>query len=215
MDEISTNLDAVRVFFRFTSPRVLAVTTLCAWALRFAEGGWSWIDAAVASAIVVAWPLQEWLLHVFVLHFRPFKLLGRTIDLMNAREHRKHHRDPWNLSLVFVPTPVFFYSIPFLWVVWHLLAPTPAFASIGLAVYFTLSLHYEWAHYLAHIHYAPRSEHYRRIVRNHRLHHFKNERYWYGVSMLAGDRLLRTAPNFRSVPTSDNVRSLGLDRNAT
>ncbi|HVM98349.1 MAG TPA: hypothetical protein VMT89_18280, partial [Candidatus Acidoferrales bacterium] len=149
-----TLADAGRVFIRFTSPRVLAITAAVAWMLKSVEGDWSRTDALVAGTILLLWPVQEWLLHVFVLHFRPFKLFGRTIDLLNAREHRKHHRDPWNLSLVFIPTFVFFYSIPVLWMVAHLAAPRSAVASIALAVYFTLSLHYEWAHYLAHIRYV-------------------------------------------------------------
>ena len=32
------------------------------------------------------------------------------------------------------------------------------------------------------------------LWRNHRLHHCKNEHYWFGVTMLSGDRLLGTAP---------------------
>jgi hypothetical protein len=204
----------LRLFFRFTSPRILAVTAICAWALRLVERGWSFWDLALAAGILAFWPLQEWLIHVYILHFRPRTVFGWAVDFMNAREHRKHHRDPWNLPLVFVPTPVFFYTIPVLWIGWHLLMPTPALAATGVAVYLTLALHYEWAHYLAHSRYVPRSNHYRRVVRHHRLHHFKNERYWYGVSMISGDRLLGTAPDPRSVPTSDTVRSLGLELEA-
>ena len=48
------------------------------------------------------------------------------------------------------------------------------------------------------------------LIRNHRLHHFKNEHYWYGVSMLAADRPLRTSPDPESVERSDTARTLGV-----
>ncbi|MDX2168661.1 MAG: fatty acid hydroxylase family protein, partial [Deltaproteobacteria bacterium] len=50
---------------------------------------------------------------------------------------------------------------------------------------------------------------YQRLWRNHRLHHFKNEHYWFGVTMLSGDRLLRTAPAVKDVETSPTARNLG------
>jgi len=53
-------------------------------------------------------------------------------------------------------------------------------------------------------------ERYQGLIRNHRLHHFKNEHYWYGVSMLAADRPLRTAPDPESVERSETARTLGI-----
>ena len=38
---------------------------------------------------------------------------------------------------------------------------------------------YEWCHYLIHTDYKPKTAVYRAIWRNHRLHHFKNEHYWF------------------------------------
>ena len=54
--------------------------------------------------------------------------------------------------------------------------------------------HYEWVHLLVHTRYRPRSRYYRRLARNHRLHHFRDERSWLGVTSNLGDRLLRTYP---------------------
>ena len=81
-------------------------------------------------------------------------------------------------------------------------------AITGVAVYFLLSLHYEWVHFLTHTRVRPRSAFYRRLWRNHRQHHFKNEHYWFGVTMLGGDRLLRTAPEVSAVPSSPTCRNL-------
>ena len=56
--------------------------------------------------------------------------------------------------------------------------------------------------------YRPRTWWFRRLWRNHRLHHFRNERHWYGVTMLAADRVLGTAGDERSVPLSATARTL-------
>ena len=49
---------------------------------------------------------------------------------------------------------------------------------------------YEWPHFLIHTPYRPRSRYYRAIWRGHRLRHFKNEHYWFGVTSTVADRLL-------------------------
>ena len=69
--------------------------------------------------------------------------------------------------------------------------------------------HYEWVHLLVHTRYRPRSRYYRRLARNHRLHHYRNEDYWLGVTSNLGDRLLRTYPTHKTdVPLSPTARTL-------
>ena len=72
-------------------------------------------------------------------------------------------------------------------------------------------LRYEWSHFLIHTPYVPKSNWYRTIWRNHRLHHFKHERYWLGVSSNFGDRILGTNPDQRTIPRSPTARTLGVD----
>jgi sterol desaturase/sphingolipid hydroxylase (fatty acid hydroxylase superfamily) len=68
---------------------------------------------------------------------------------------------------------------------------------------------YEWCHFLIHTPYRPRGWYYRSIWRGHRLHHFKNEHYWFGVTSTLGDHLLRTAPEQSTVKKSGTARTLG------
>jgi len=213
MSDSPTTLGAaIRTFARYPSPRILAVATATLVAARSVLGEWSRADLLIPLIVLAFWPIQEWLIHVFVLHYRPFGLFGRTIDFPVPHSHRAHHADPWNLDLVFIPTHVFtYYSIPLQLFLWLKLAPTSQLAATGLAIYFVLTLHYEWVHYLVHTRYGPRSRFYDRLWRNHRLHHCKNENYWFGVTMLGGDRLLRTAPRFETVATSATCRTLGLE----
>jgi sterol desaturase/sphingolipid hydroxylase (fatty acid hydroxylase superfamily) len=90
-----------------------------------------------------------------------------------------------------------------------LVLPAPL-AATGVATYFCLVLNYEWIHYLIHTSYAPRTWFYRRLWLNHRLHHFKNEQFWYGVTMLTGDRLLGTQPIAGQTLRSETCRTLGV-----
>ena len=72
-----------------------------------------------------------------------------------------------------------------------------------------LGLAYEWTHYLVHTDYKPRSAAYRAVWRNHRLHHFKNERYWFTVTSAGtADRVLGTYPDLATVPTSPTAKNL-------
>jgi hypothetical protein len=203
---------AIPEFLRHASPRFLIAALSVALAARVAAGGWSAWDVAPVLALLAVWPVQEWLIHVFILHRQPTRWRGRTIDFRVPRKHRAHHADPWRLELVFIPFHSFVYSLPILIALWLLLAPTTPLALTGICAHLALALHYEWVHYLCHTRVSPRLACYQRLVKNHRRHHFKNERYWYGVTMLGGDRLLGTAPALGAVPTSPTARNLGAVR---
>ncbi len=200
--------EAARTFFRYPSPRFLTGLVGMLVAARVVLGDWSVWDAVVAAGLLAFWPVQEWLIHVFILHARPIRLGGRTFDHIAARKHRAHHGDPGNLEILFIPVQGFVVGIPFLLVFWIGLTPAVALAFSGLAIYFVLTLHYEWIHFLIHSRYRPRTRYYERRWRNHLLHHFKNEHYWYGVTALGGDRLFRTSPAASEVEISPTCRGM-------
>jgi len=124
------------------------------------------------------------------------------------RKHRAHHREPWRLELLVIPMHTYLYTLPLLLALWLAAAPTRALALSGICCHLALTLHYEWVHFLVHTRVSPRSLFYQQLWKNHRRHHFKNEHYWFGVTMLSGDRLLRTAPAVTAVPTSRTCRAL-------
>lgn len=95
-------------------------------------------------------------------------------------------------------------------IVWLLVAANWGIALTGVGFYATLGLVYEWTHYLVHTNCRPKTRLYRRLWKNHRLHHFKSEQHWYGVTMLGGDRLLGAAPDVGEVETSETCRTLGV-----
>jgi hypothetical protein len=68
---------------------------------------------------------------------------------------------------------------------------------------------YEWTHYLIHSDYKPKSKWYRGVWRNHRLHHYKNEHYWFTVTTAGtADRLFGTYPDPATVKSSKTVKAL-------
>jgi sterol desaturase/sphingolipid hydroxylase (fatty acid hydroxylase superfamily) len=217
---VLTLADCWRAFYRRRTPPLLTAAVIAALALRIALGNWDWRDAVVAVGVAAFTPLAEWLIHVYLLHARPFRLLGRRYDLLAAREHRAHHMAPANLDGVLIPRYAVLIFIPLIALtVWLLSFPIHlvlggeriAHAATGLLASYLILSAYEWCHFLIHTPYRPRGRYYRSIWRGHRLHHYKNEHYWFGVTSTVGDHLLGTAPDQSEVPKSSTARTLGVD----
>lgn len=207
-DSPDTIARALPIFLAHASPRFLLGAVTVALLVRLRLGDWSGWDTVPILALLLLWPLQEWAIHVFVLHFKPRRLFGRTVDFRVPRSHREHHSDPWNYRILFIPFHSFLYSVPILVALWYAVTPSPALAWTGILGHLVLALHYEWVHFLVHTRVRPRSAYYKHLWDNHRLHHFKNEHFWFGVTRTEGDRLLGTAPEARSTPTSQSCRDL-------
>jgi hypothetical protein len=199
---------AFRVFAAHPSSQLIVVFVLLSAALRLSFGHFVWGDAVVAAIAIAYFPFNEWLIHVFMLHYRPRKVFGRTVDFYLPVTHRRHHADPWNLQWVFIPRHVHALTAPaialILWALW----PWKELAMTYIVVYLMLGLHYEWVHFLAHIPWCPNNAYYQRRVREHRYHHFRNENFWWGVSMGLGDRVLGTAPAVEDVGRSGTTSKL-------
>jgi hypothetical protein len=79
--------DAFREFWRHPSPWLLAVAFLASLAARIAVGDWRWSDAVLPLAVLAVFPFVEWIIHVFVLHWRPRRVAGVMVDSVLARKH--------------------------------------------------------------------------------------------------------------------------------
>jgi len=203
--------DAFHAFCEHPSPRVLLPLTGVGVAARAAMGGWRRRDLGIIAGILLAEPFTEWVIHVGVLHFRPRAVRGRVIDPLLSRKHRAHHLDPRDPDLIFVPMPVVRAVLPGLAVAWLLGVRRVQPALTGIATSYAMLTTYEWTHFLIHSNYRPRHRPYRTIWRAHRLHHYRNENYWFGVTTHVGDRVLRTYPDRDAVPRSLTARTLGVE----
>ena len=138
--------------------------------------------------------------------------------LQTGTGHREHHLDPhavawalltWKDALTFVFMLAAFaaaWSVPLAAIAGAAITTswmTAFFMSVvGLA-------HYEWTHLLVHTRYRPKTRFYRRLASNHRLHHYRNEHHWLGITSRVGDKALGTLPAGKSdVPLSDTAKTL-------
>jgi Fatty acid hydroxylase superfamily len=201
--------DARREFWKHPSPWMIGAVLGAALTARVGFGDWQITDAFVPLVLLAVFPFFEWVVHVFVLHWRPKRLGRLTIDPLLAREHRRHHVDPRDIPVIFIPWKALMWVIALVVVVALLAFPRTGLGLTFLTLAGVLGLCYEWCHYLIHSDYKPKTRFYRAIWRNHRQHHFKNEHYWFTVtSSGTADRVLGTCPDSASVETSPTAKNL-------
>ena len=201
--------DAGREFWKQPSPWIIGATLASALAARVIVGDWQPIDALVPVATLAVFPFFEWAVHVFILHWRPKSVGSLTIDPLLARDHRRHHVDPRNVPLIFIPWKALLWVTPLAVAIALLAFPRLGLGLTWLAFITVLGVGYEWMHYLIHSDYKPKTAVYRAIWRNHRQHHFKNEHFWFTVtSSGTADRVLGTYPDLATVETSPTAKNL-------
>lgn len=201
--------DAWRSFWRAPSPWMLSAYLVAAVVARITVGGGALWELLIPITLIALFPLIEWVIHVVILHWRPRRVGPIAIDSLLARKHREHHADPRDIPLVFIPWPVLVWLLPlYVGEAW-LFTPTWASALTVLVSIYAAMFGYEWTHYLIHSDYKPKSSWYRAVWRDHRLHHYKNEHYWFTVtSSGTADRLLGTYPDPDTVKSSKTVKKL-------
>ena len=174
-------------------------------------GGGSWWELLIPAGLVALFPVIEWV------HPRRRSCTGgraasarSTIDSLLARKHREHHADPRDLPLVFIPWQVLVWLLP-AYVVVALLAVPSASAALdaaGVGLRADVRLRVDPLPDPQRLP-APVARAYRAVWRNHRLHHYKNEHYWFTVTTAGtADRLFGTYPDPETVPTSPTAKNL-------
>jgi sterol desaturase/sphingolipid hydroxylase (fatty acid hydroxylase superfamily) len=149
--------------------------------------------------------LSEYGMHRFAFHAPP--LSWPVLRKLQHRLHYDHHVEPNRLDLLFLP-------------IWFLV-PNLAVATVLVALVFgaepSLSalfgmmlaiLHYEWAHYVAHIPYQPKTRFGRWLKQYHLRHHFISEKHWFGVSNPTLDGVFGTFHGPDATEKSITVRKL-------
>lgn len=190
---------------------MIGTTFFVALVARVVVGDWQWTDALLPALMVAAFPFYEWVIHVVILHWRPRSIGRLKIDPLLSRKHREHHADPRNAALVFIPWKALLWILPSSLVFAIALAELtrPGLALTYLTCYAGMGIVYEWCHYLVHSDYKPKTRPYRAIYRDHRLHHYKNEHYWFTVTTSGtADRVFGTYPNPADVSTSPTAKNL-------
>lgn len=146
--------------------------------------GWRSWAGLLAGALIYA--VMEYLVHRFLMHRFP------SIAPMIYKGHAEHHRHPNDVKYLFsaVPYDIAAYTVFYL----ILLAVTRdwplTFAIVaGTSLY---QLYYQWMHYAAHRPIKLITPWGRWMKKKHLLHHFLDDKSWYGVSHPMLDILLGT-----------------------
>ncbi|SDX48108.1 Fatty acid hydroxylase superfamily protein [Marininema mesophilum] len=165
--------------------------------------GFVWV-AIVAG--MIGYAMSEYLIHRFLFHLKPPS--NPNFLRLLKRLHYDHHVDPDDLKLLFLPI---WYSIPLITLTSAIFYGvtrdgilTVAF-SVGVVGYL---LYYEWKHYIAHRPLKPWTPWGRYMKKMHLWHHFKNEKYWYGVTHPLLDKAMGTYPSEKETKRSTTVRNL-------
>ncbi len=215
-DSIDTKRAALEVLCRRGSAQVFAAVSVSMVIARVFVGGFGRGDLAVVALTVAAVGPAEWVIHKFLLHAEVSTWTSRRLGI--GAGHRRHHIDPPDLDwllLAGVDSAIFVTVFGAFTAAWTL--PLASWLGVSAIACFLTGwgcaglalLHYEWVHLLVHTRYRCRTRYYRRLGRNHRLHHFRNEGFWLGVTTNSGDRLLRTYPASKGdVALSDTARTL-------
>jgi hypothetical protein len=196
-------------FVKHPSPWMLFALAAGGLTARLVNGDWQLSDALLPVIMVAAFPVYEWLIHVFILHWKPRRIGRVKVDSILARDHRRHHADPRDIPLIFIPTQAMYWIVPATVAISVFAFPRLGLGLTYLVVISTAGLIYEWVHFLVHSDYRPVTKLYRAVWNNHRLHHYKNEHYWFTVTTSGtADRLFGTHPDPASVPKSKTARNL-------
>lgn len=215
-DQIGTKTEAARAFVAQPSGRVLLTTVVSLVALRSVVGPFTVADLALVAVTIALVGPFEWLVHRFLLHAPADSARMKTLG--TGKGHVEHHKDPAELEwlmLNWIDAAVFSMTLGVLAVLFAI--PTALLLDADRLATFVTAwtaaavglLHYEWVHLLAHTRYRCRTRYYGALERHHRLHHYRNEHYWLGVTSRNGDRLFQTMPDRREVELSATARNLG------
>lgn len=162
---------------------------LAVWAYRYHN--WLWF---VVLAGLLFFYIIEYFIHRYILHG-----LMRTVLPRAYEGHVHHHIEPTQMKYLLTPNV---YNLPgyiAIWLgTWAVTGRTSVAAAFVCGVCVG-QLNYEWTHFVSHRPIVPRTAIGRWMKKFHLLHHYMNERYWFGVTHPTMDVLFHTAPDKHSV----------------
>lgn len=215
-DQVNTKTEAACAFVGQSSGRVLLASAFVLVAARLGLGSFDLADLTMIGLTLVLVGPFEWIVHRFLLH-APLDSF-RMLKLGTGSGHVEHHKDPAELRwLMLCWRDAAIFTLALGAIAGAVAVPIAGLLDANVALTFLTAwaftalglLHYEWTHLLVHTRYRCRTRYYRALERHHRLHHYRNEHYWLGVTARSGDRLLRTMPDRGKVELSATARNLG------
>ncbi|TBL74621.1 sterol desaturase family protein [Paenibacillus thalictri] len=166
-----------------------------------------WTAAAIlAGAVFII--IVEYTVHRYILHEYP-----RIVPIA-YKGHVAHHQDPTNVKFLFGPVSVDMGSYVIILLAallltgynWHLSLSAVFGASL-------FQMYYQWKHYISHRPIVPLTPWGKWMKKRHLLHHYMDEKTWYGVSNPLLDMVLHTDGSDGSAGGKKNASEATSDRN--
>lgn len=183
---------ALVLMMKQSGPWVLLVSIITSLVLRGLYGPPTVWDGVVFSMFFFGRGIIEWLVHTYVLHARPLPWLRWQCRSALSRMHAEHHKHPSDINTLFFGGKSVLLTTLVMAVTFSMIMPRQELALTLLSTILLNTLLYEWCHLLAHSTITPRSGLFRRLILNHRWHHYQDGQKWLGVSSTLGDRLFGT-----------------------
>ncbi|MBA43405.1 MAG: fatty acid hydroxylase [Magnetococcales bacterium] len=180
-----------KAFFLYPDVHIYICLAILSAAAAFIFGITLGEVAITAVTVAVVYPMAWYLLHRYVLHGNYLYRSKMTAPIWK-RIHFDHHRDPYDLTVLFgalyttIPT-IFLVVAPVGYLIGGLAGIAMAFC-FGIVV----TCFYEFNHCIQHLNYEPKSNFVKKIKHHHLQHHFFNENYNYGITSYWPDRLFKT-----------------------
>lgn len=149
--------------------------------------------ALIFKAGMIFWTFFEYLVHRFAFHFIPESKRAMKLIYIIHGNHHEYPRDKTRLLMPAIPSIIIASSI---FGVMYFLASLVGVRefSFGFFSGFIFGyLLYGSMHYAIHA-FNPPYKWMKPLWRNHHLHHYKDDRYGFGVSTTFWDRLFGTMP---------------------
>jgi sterol desaturase/sphingolipid hydroxylase (fatty acid hydroxylase superfamily) len=163
------------------------------------------------AAMVVLYPIAEYLLHRFLLHGNFLAKSPLTSPLW-YRIHYRHHSKPSDQSVILAAPYTIVGAVIFFSLLLGLGFGSFTALTWALAVGSLLIISYEYAHSVCHAAFPTENPYLKSIRMNHVLHHFHSESGNYGITNNLSDILFGTRYGDKPLPKrSPTVRNLGYD----
>lgn len=156
--------------------------------------------------IILLSPFNEYFIHKYFLHFPMQK--NKLINKFLQNIHYQHHLDTKNVDFIFAQLWLTFPALILDILIAYFISFSINIALVvGVSIIFYYLI-YEWFHFVAHSAYTPKNAYMKYMKKYHILHHFKNEKYWFGVTNPIADFIFGKYKNPDSVEKSATVKTI-------
>jgi sterol desaturase/sphingolipid hydroxylase (fatty acid hydroxylase superfamily) len=163
------------------------------------------------AAMVILYPVAEYLLHRYLLH-GSFLAKSPLTSPLWYRIHYRHHSKPSDQSVILAAPYTIVGAVAIFSLLFAFFFGTWTAFTASMAVGSVLIIAYEYAHSVCHSAFPTENRYLKMIRTNHVLHHFHSEGGNYGITNNLSDVLFGTRYDEKSLPQrSPTVRNLGYD----